>query len=233
MHEHLATLRAEIDAADLVGGALVLATLYVLTDFDETAIVTLAAVLVGTPLAGAAFEALGVSRTAAGVAFGAVVAAAGGLVALDAAVLGGVVVAVGAWIALDAVYTWRTGGRSGSRGDELGEPARRQRRERGADGDPLDEDASFGETNRVLQDSGAIVRTLRDAPVALPESDLADRTDLPDERFDAALRMALDSAAVEETTRGYVAKESELGLRASLRRLLRRIVRPFRLFVPG
>lgn len=205
---------------DLLGGVLVIGALYALTDFDETALATLGGVVVGVPIVGAVFDALGVGTSTAGVAFGAVVVATGGLVALDGTpILGGVVGVIGAWIVLDAVYAWRTGS---------GRSTGHERR----DG-PLGEDASFGETRRALEDAGAVVRTLQDAHTPLPEADLADRTDLERDRFDVALRTAVDSAAVEETPRGYVARESELGLIASLRRALRRLAQPFRLFVPG
>lgn len=219
MNRVLATLREEVDTAEVLGGVLVLGALYALTDFEETALATLGGVVVGVPVVSAVFDALGVGKSAAGVAFGAVVLSAGGLLALEGTpIFGGVVGAIGVWIVLDAVYGWRTGS-ARSTGEEHHD-------------EPL-EDASFGETRRALEDSGVVVRTLRDAPTPLPEADLADRTDLDRARFDAALRMAVDSAAVEETPRGYAARESELGLVALLRRTLRRLARPLRLFVPG
>jgi hypothetical protein len=122
--------------------------------------------------------------------------------------------AVGGWLALDALYSLRTGLRAGE--DDL-------------------EDAGFGDVMLLMQVGNLVAEELKTGPKTVPE--LAEACDMTESRVRDALELHERSGTVSREGDLWTLDESKIGawpfVRDNARRLLTRLLRPFRLFVPS
>jgi hypothetical protein len=158
----------------------------------------------------------GVDSRHAGVALGGAVLALGGYSFATRGQSGVAVVSgtVGGWLVLDAVYALRAGSRPSD--------------------DEADPDLDSGELFLQTSVSHLLGRQLRDGPKTVPE--LADACDLTESRVRDVLELMAESGVAYRDGDDWKLDESRVGpwpfVRDNTRRLVARLLRPFRLFVP-
>ena len=147
-------------------------------------------------------------------ALGAVLLGVGALAAVRAEpVVAGTGFAVGGWIVLDAAYSLRSGVRPTADDDDLG----------------------GREVMLSVQLSSLLADELKDGPKTVPE--LAAACDMTESRVRDTLDLMTRSDTVYRDGETWVLDESKVGpwafVRDNTRRVVARLVRPFRLFLPA
>jgi hypothetical protein len=121
--------------------------------------------------------------------------------------------AVGGWLTLDALYSLRAGIRPSH--DEM-------------------EEQGFGETLLLMQVGNLVADELKDGPRTVPE--LAAACDMTESRVREALKFHERAGTAYREGDRWVLDDSNVGLWAFVRdngrRIVSRLLRPFRLFVP-
>ncbi|WP_136716047.1 hypothetical protein [Halorientalis salina] len=121
---------------------------------------------------------------------------------------------VGGWLVLDALYSLRTGLRAVD--DDL-------------------EEAGFGELMLLMQVGNLVAEELKTGPKTVPE--LAEACDMTESRVRDALDYHEQAGTASREGDLWILDESKIGpwpfVRDNARRLLARLLRPFRLFVPS
>lgn len=215
----VAAARDRISLSD-IGGAVAIAVVCYALGYDETALAALLGLLVGVPVVGAAFDAIGVGSTSAGVAFGVFVAVAGTSVALDGGLrlpLGVVLVAVGCWLVLDTLYEYRHGEPTDSASAE----------------GKAEDDLSMAEMQALGTHGRWVLEALREADRPLTAGEIRTRTGLTEDELADVLEILEGNGTVEPMGTGYVIDESAMGLTGFVRSIGGRLLRPIRLFGPS
>ncbi|MFP8953601.1 hypothetical protein ACLI4Z_11585 [Natrialbaceae archaeon A-arb3/5] len=213
-------IRTWINPGDLVA-VLLVAGILSLFGFElsvRTVLGTAVAVLIVAPIFGFVLDRLDLHPGLLIVALGVLVGAGGALNVRDGNPwLGWPLVALAGWLCLEGIDQYRHGGPS----TESTEP----------DDVSNSELLLQGEHNRWL------IEALRDADRPLSAAEIQSRTGLTDEQFERLLEYHGENGPIDRVGTGYVLDERELGVTGMVRAFVRtvggRLLRPFRLFRPS
>lgn len=224
-------IRELFSARDVVLGVAVLALFRVVFDFSWLSIAVFAGTIATIQAVNVADAVPSVDERYVLLFLALILVASGGFAHWRGDTTSAVVLGVaGGWLLLDTLYKFRYG---------IGaEPA--------SDGalDEIDEVGS-GEAMLRMQLGSLVAQELKEGPKTVPE--LAESTDMTESRVRQALELHQDAGIVtpeggqEEGAKGvdvrFVLDESKVGPVAFVRdngtRLVKRLLRPFRLFVPS
>ncbi|NUB91213.1 hypothetical protein HTZ84_12290 [Haloterrigena sp. SYSU A558-1] len=211
-----ARFRDEIDRADVTTAAGFGAVL-ALSGNESTAIGIAVGLLVGVPFLTALIDTLEAPDYLSGVLIGGGVGVGSAIAAVNWFSWVFVALsAVGWWLCLDSLYDRRHGI------DRSGPPE-----------DPMD-DRSFRENVRVVSDTGAIGRVLRESSVALSPAAIAARSEFSVDEVERLLEEFGDDVPIERVGDDrYTVNEAKMGVSGLMRDAIRRLCRPFSVLIPS
>ncbi|AEH37164.1 hypothetical protein [Halopiger xanaduensis] len=225
-------IRERYDPVD-IGVSIAVAGLFSAVGFSTDLIALFLALVVVTPIVETVLERFdpppGLAWTAFGLAW-----LAAGVVQLRARSpwLGSALLAIGCWIWLDGLYSWQHGGSADA--DARGATA-----DADADTDTDTDDPSRAEVARMAGHNRRVTKALRDADRPLTTAELRSRTGLSEADLERVLSEHArgESGPIDRVGNGYVLDESDTGLvpflRAAVRLVGGRLLRPFRLLRPS
>lgn len=235
------SVRERFDAVD-VGSIAVLIAVLVLLGVESRSIALIVVLVLGFPVVHAALEAE-LGRTVVGILSAVFITGAGLALALSA---GGwfawLLVAAGCWLGLDSIDEWRRRDSAGTADTvthttDTVHTAHTAGTDTRTTEDAVDDDLSADEYYLVSAYSWQVFEELRDAERPLTKAELQSGTGIGDEDMDRVLEMHVDGGVIERVGNGYVVDESELGVGAMVRYVVRsvggRLLRPFGLFRPA
>ncbi|QRV16086.1 hypothetical protein JMJ58_04100 [Haloterrigena salifodinae] len=215
-HPFVRTLRTELEPRNPISFAVALAAVYLLTESWLT-VAAFPAAIVGL----AVFRAILATLEAPDYLSGVLIGGGAGVGSAIAAVnwfswMFVALSAVGWWLCLDSLYDRRHGiNRSGPLED------------------PMD-DRSFRENVRVVSDTGAIGRVLRESSVALSPAAIAARSEFSVDEVERLLEEFGDDVPIERVGDDrYTVNEAKMGVSGLVRDAIRRLCRPFSVLIPG
>lgn len=208
-------LEDEMDRSELVGVGVVLVVFVVIADLRWTTAAGMGGVIVGLVALRGACSSMGYPQSVVGIVVGSVGGLIMGYLTLtDFSWVAAVLTVVALWLCLDSLYDLRHG------------------IERPTNDPDKPEDISMCEGMQLVSETQTIVTTLRESPVALTPTQIADRTHLSLDDVETVLEEVGDGSMFDRVDDRYTINERNMGPTSLLRDGLHRVLRPLTFLTP-